>query len=1184
MLLTVPTTPTQTTPMSPEIKIRFGKTRGAPVHYFRVQVSWDGGQSFRDTLVMKRDDRDGPDKHDRPYNVEWAATDALEREAEAALGRLQKRYSAKHTRSELRKLLRSMPRQYVPTDTEIPVDLGVRIANAPFRLERQYGPLDAWERESDTAALRKAAMKGSGRTWDRQGKDRLLGLVRSRFPGWLGFRDPRFDGGPYDEVKYKLATVAKASELLSEQTLRSLIDAGNHSTMIERLKTIGRDTNLLFRPYSPGGDLDLLYHEDLDHRRFCEAFLDLLYGDGDASQRLDRYSDQVRSMSLRPNVNRWAMPSYFLFFLHPDEEVLIKPRTVRTLLELGGWGGKLGVEPSGEEYARVRTAYSELREALEEHEPRHMIDVQGFAWVAVQEANERAMADKRAREAGHEQNPLIEQAMAEFEQEADAHNLIERQELLDRAQGRFEEIFGTVAKIESLSPSDFFDLFNELDTHGGKTSGLFSPNLAFPKNRNTQAYRDFEEDLPAFREALVALLHGAGTDAERLDSMWEIGSGVRRYSTASLPIPSALLFLQTPTKWSGILHMAAKEKKLAAANIAPAVADDASLGERFVALERTLIELPLEYGRKNWGPMATAAFFFSPAFERHFADPPDPKHDTDPRSLTSLIQSLKGQGLHFPREAVANYILALQTKRFAILTGISGTGKTRIATAVAQHFEPVLKGPVGRIPDDAVIREVKPAHIKFARFVLPVAVSTHLNIEAKPSPSIGPTLSVRYPRGHARLRTFLAAGKNPILHFKGDSRQWFQSTFEVGDQFWLRVHPSETDDPGEIEIGVPEIEVVEQRIDNYVVVPVRPDWVDNRGLLGYLNPLTNEYSTTAFLNLLLRACDEETKATEEGRTPHPFFIILDEMNLARVEHYFSDFLSALESGEPIPLHEDETIESGESESGPQVPKELKIPGNVLFTGTVNVDETTYMFSPKVLDRAFTIEFDQVDLDGFTKGKSSDEASGLTLGGAKESLDLLRSGSSGGDDWKPSRDDWLTFSEETREHQKALLQLHRTLEAQHRHFGYRVANEIARFVNLARQQAADADVDAVANAAFDLALLQKVLPKFHGTQQELESLLERIFHFAVHGGDYSPKQDEKVESDVWKVVAGRLTARSKAKSPAPSDDTGSEAEESDPDDAKAPDADPLSPVYPRTGAKVLRMLQRLRDRGFTSFIE
>ncbi len=464
--------------------------------------------------------------------------------------------------------------------------------------------------------------------------------------------------------------------------------------------------------------------------------------------------------------------------------------------------------------------------------------------------------------------------------------------------------------------------------------------------------------------------------------------------------------------------------------------------------------------------------------------------------FTKLAKSLKDAGLLFSQELVANYILALQTKRFAILTGISGTGKTKIAKALAGHFE--LRRPAAKIPGDAVLRRVMPAHVKFAKLVLPVAIRDELNIETKPSAGTGPTLIVRYPGGHARLRTFLAGGMNPILQFKGDFREWFQSTFKEGSQFWLRVQPSETDDHGELEIGLPGTEVVDKRLDNCVVIPVRPDWVDNRGLLGYLNPLTNEYSTTPFLNLLLRARDEEERAEAVGEEPHPFFVILDEMNLARVEHYFSDFLSALESGEAIPLHENAAIESGESESGPQVPRELKVPGNVLFTGTVNVDETTYMFSPKVLDRAFTIEFDQVDLEGFTTGEASDDASELDLDGVEDSLDLLRCGSSDGD-WKPRREDWVAFSKGKPEHHTALLQLHAILERQHRHFGYRVANEIARFVNLAREQAADPDT--AADAAFDLALLQKVLPKFHGTQQELESLLEQLFHFALHGGDH-----------------------------------------------------------------------------------
>lgn len=541
-----------------------------------------------------------------------------------------------------------------------------------------------------------------------------------------------------------------------------------------------------------------------------------------------------------------------------------------------------------------------------------------------------------------------------------------------------------------------------------------------------------------------------------------------------------------------------------------------------------------------------------------------------------LTQSLRDGGLLFSRELVANYVLALQTKRFVILTGISGTGKTRIAIAVARHVQSVSPKTVAETPSDAISVEVKPYNFEHSRMVLPVAVRSQLlDAAGTVSQAAEREIRVRYPGGLATLAYYWgdkAAKKSERLLFKGVFREWFQSTFRVGDRFWLRVHPAETDDLGELEIGLPETDIV---------VPVRPDWVDSRGLLGYLNPLTNEYSTTPFLNLLLRARAEEKRAEATGENPHPFFVIFDEMNLARVEHYFSDFLSALESGEPIPLHEDEAIEGGESKSGPQVPRKLKVPDNVLFTGTVNVDETTYMFSPKVLDRAFTIEFDQVDLEAFTEGASSEDTSSeLSLDGVQGPLDLLPSGSSEGTDWKPSHEDWVEFSEETSEHQKALVEFHGILERQHRHFGYRVANEIARFVNLAREQAKD--TDAAVDAAFDLALLQKVLPKFHGTQQELESLLEEIFRFAVHGGGHVPKKDQTVELDDWKVVKGRLVTNLSTQSP--SGDAGTQGNDADSDDADAGDAGTKSPAYPRTGAKVLRMLHRLRDRGFTSFIE
>lgn len=123
---------------------------------------------------------------------------------------------------------------------------------------------------------------------------------------------------------------------------------------------------------------------------------------------------------------------------------------------------------------------------------------------------------------------------------------------------------------------------------------------------------------------------------------------------------------------------------------------------------------------------------------------------------------------------------------------------------------------------------------------------------------------------------------------------------------------------------------------NYKIVPVGANWTENRHVLGFYNVITEEYNETPSYSLI--------KASKND-IGSPYFLILDEMNLSHVERYFADFLSAIESGQPIPLY------SNDDEN-----YELDIPDNLLIVGTVNVDETTYMFSPKVLDRANTIEF------------------------------------------------------------------------------------------------------------------------------------------------------------------------------------------------------------------------------------
>lgn len=138
--------------------------------------------------------------------------------------------------------------------------------------------------------------------------------------------------------------------------------------------------------------------------------------------------------------------------------------------------------------------------------------------------------------------------------------------------------------------------------------------------------------------------------------------------------------------------------------------------------------------------------------------------------------------------------------------------------------------------------------------------------------------------------------------------------------------------------------------DQYRVVAVGADWTTNENLLGYQDALRPEIyrkPTNGVLELMLRARDDSER---------PYFLILDEMNLSHVERYFADMLSAIESGEPIALHSATADLPGGDGDTVLVPSRLDLPKNLFIVGTVNVDETTYMFSPKVLDRANVIEF------------------------------------------------------------------------------------------------------------------------------------------------------------------------------------------------------------------------------------
>jgi hypothetical protein len=135
------------------------------------------------------------------------------------------------------------------------------------------------------------------------------------------------------------------------------------------------------------------------------------------------------------------------------------------------------------------------------------------------------------------------------------------------------------------------------------------------------------------------------------------------------------------------------------------------------------------------------------------------------------------------------------------------------------------------------------------------------------------------------------------------------------------------------------------------ICSVRPDWTDPSGLTGYFDVLNGNYIAPEFLNALLIAHENPEC---------PTFVCLDEMNLARVEYYFADILSAMESGEPILLHSENTS----TESNQVIPKKIRIPKNLYIVGTINIDESTVAISDKVLDRATVIDLTDINLETY----------------------------------------------------------------------------------------------------------------------------------------------------------------------------------------------------------------------------
>ncbi len=203
----------------------------------------------------------------------------------------------------------------------------------------------------------------------------------------------------------------------------------------------------------------------------------------------------------------------------------------------------------------------------------------------------------------------------------------------------------------------------------------------------------------------------------------------------------------------------------------------------------------------------------------------------------------------------------------------------------------------------------------------------------------------------------------------------------------------------------------------FSLIPIRPDWSDGSDLLGYVD-IKGDFKEGPLTKVIKQA---------ELNPELPFFVLLDEMNLARVEYYFSDILSVMESrkwedGKIVSSH----LLTKEETAG----ENIKLPNNLYIIGTVNMDETTHPFSKKVLDRANTIEFNRVELGHLDFLKESKEVAAMEGPYKRFASKYLH-----------LKDVYSVYPKLIEDVTKELIRMNTALQRDHAQVGYRVRDEI-----------------------------------------------------------------------------------------------------------------------------------------------
>jgi len=441
------------------------------------------------------------------------------------------------------------------------------------------------------------------------------------------------------------------------------------------------------------------------------------------------------------------------------------------------------------------------------------------------------------------------------------------------------------------------------------------------------------------------------------------------------------------------------------------------------------------------------------------------------------------KGLVINMTLVENYLCSLLAKPFVILTGSSGTGKTRLAIQFAESID---KKVINTMTSEFIVNKTGKILNKTEDEVRVLCEGSNL-FEAM---ILGDEVENVYPI------------KLTMCTYVESENKTFMSLIDAKDESTIHISKIVNEDGKE---------------KNYELVPVGADWTDVRYLLGYSNPFGEDgkktYEITNTLKIILRALHPSNKYK-------PYFLILDEMNLSHVERYFSTFLSVMEANkstsEPMNLINKTELElickilQNNTETNTEIEaakalleknRGIFLPQNLFIVGTVNVDETTYMFSPKVLDRAHVIElrsenpydyFEQLKLDESTPRIYFNTSKVNKILGFFQCSIKNRNI----DNQNPLTLVKVSILDETQQKlildgiQSVIQGIYILLEPCGFDYGYRIVNEVLEYI----KYSIDVQTSDKWEEILDRAILQKVLPKIHGNRRQLGDCLKATYLF------------------------------------------------------------------------------------------